>query len=746
MYPHGKHYVEIEQKNIFKDYIHILMGRKWWVIGTFLTIFTLAILYAFTTTPIYRSMTTLQISSDNPSSQVSLDNRMSMLSGFGYLDDFKQTQYQILQSRSLAWRVIKALNLQEHPDFKVILEANPDASETEIENDMKDFFLGKLNVNPVHNSSVVEVSFQSPDKVMAQKVLNSIPDEYMYLSIDRRNESFVLVKKWLDKQLQDMAAKVQEATKKLYEFGQKSDIYTIFENYDPKASGQSQNVIVQKFVDLSALLTKAQAERMEKEAQFNQIKEKGPNAPLIVNHPLLANLRQQLVTQQAKVKAMQKVFRSGHPEMQAERANLAEINGRLQTEVKRLQESVKADFEAANRTEKLLQESFKVQKEEMVKLQANLTDYQILKRDALTNEQLYQALLARVKEANIASTMVPSNIAVIDPAELPNRPYKPNKLLALTLAGMLGLILGSALAFLLENLDDTVKTTDDLERACGLPSLGAVPLLGTKSRFALSRLKKSNSAAMVRYLPSLMRPRQEVADPEDLDLVVYKHPQNPYTEAIRHAQTAIMLSMSGQPPAAIMITSPNPEEGKSSVVSNLALAFALKGAPTVIIDCDLRRPRVHRIFELDPQPGLTNYLTGSATLDEILRSTEIPGLTVIPGGAKPPSPGNLLDSENFKKLLDHLRQEFRHIIVDTPPVLGFTDARIISAKVDGVLLVTKYQSTHKRAAKLAHQLFSQIHAPVMGAILNCIDTSKYSYGGYYHYNYKYYSKYYNEDR
>ncbi|MCL6622948.1 MAG: polysaccharide biosynthesis tyrosine autokinase, partial [Syntrophobacterales bacterium] len=483
-------------------------------------------------------------------------------------------------------------------------------------------------------------------------------------------------------------------------------------------------------------LTKAQAERLAKEAQFKQIKERGPNAPLIVNHPLIAELRKELVAQQAIVSAMQKEFRSGHPKLQAERAKLAEIQGRLQAEIQRLQESVKADFQAAERTEKLLQERFAAQKEEMARLQKNLTNYQILKRDAQTNEQLYQALLSRVKEANIASTMVPSNVAVIDPSELPSKPYKPKKLRDLALAGLVGLIFSLSLALIVERLDDTVKTTDDLERTCNLPSLGMVPLLGTNRGFPWNRLGKSDSSPVESY-PLLKRPGQAITEPH---LVVYKLPQHPGTEAIRHIQTSIMLSRPGQPPSVILITSPNPEEGKSMIASNLALSFALKGHPTLIMDCDLRKPRVHRIFELDAQPGLTNYLTGNATLTEILRSTSIPNLTVIPAGPPAPNPGNLLDSETFKGLLDHLRREFRHIIVDTPPVLGFTDARIISAMVDGILLVTRYLATHKSAAKRAQQLFSQIHAPVMGAVLNAVVFSRFGYESYHYYHYRYYSK------
>jgi capsular exopolysaccharide synthesis family protein len=731
------YYADMSQGGDLREYLHILLKRKWWIIGTFFTIFLLAAVYTFTRTPIFRTTATLQITQDNPGSQVSVDNKLSNLTGYDELEKFQQTQYKIMQSWSLAQRVFQALNLREQPDFKAIKEKNPDLTETQIEEAMVDLLMKKIEVTPVKNSFLVEVAFQSPDKSMAQRVVNAIADEYMYLSIDRRNESFALVRKWLDKQLQEMAGKVQEAQKKLYKFGQQTDIYTL-EDKD--------NVVVQKFIDLSSLLTKSQAEKMAKEAQFQQIKDKGPNAPLIVNHPLVATLRQQLVAQQAKVSSMKKVYRAEHPELMAEQANLAELKGRLQAEVQRLQESVKADYEAANRAEKLLSDSFTDQKGQMAKLQDNLTDFQILKRDAQTNEQLYQAILARVKEANIAGTMVPSNVAVIDPARLPDTPYKPKTMRDLSLAAVLGLTLGIGLAFLMEHLDDSIKSVEDLERSCNLPSLGMLPLLGSNGRMSLGHRERRKKMGVWRYLPGL-RKGHAFAGAEDRDLIVTKHPQSPAAEAIRHTHTAIMLSVSGRPPGTIMVTSPHPNDGKTMVATNLASTFALGGQPTLLIDCDLRKPRIHQIFQLDLQPGLSNYLTGSATLGEILRPTSVPNLSVMTSGTRPPSPGNLLNSKEFKDLLVELRQRFDHIIIDTPPILGFSDGLLISVLTDGVLLVTKHNSTHKSAGRLAHQLLSQVHAPLMGAVLNCFDSHGQAYGGYYyHYHYKYYSKYYDGDK
>jgi polysaccharide biosynthesis transport protein len=720
---------EMDQGTNIHDYFRILAKRKWLVIGTFLTVFLGVALLTFFKTPIFRATAMLQITQDNPGTDVSSDDKLSKITGSSDMEKFQKTQYKILQSESLALRLFKNLQLMDHPDFKFIREQNSNKSEAEIEQLMVTAFLKNLEITPVRDSFLVAVSYESPDRVMAQRVVNVIGSEYMDLAIDRRNESFAHVREWLDKQLREMGGKVQEAQKKLYKFGQKTDIYTL-ENKD--------NVIVQKFIDLSTLLTKAQAEKMAKEAQYKQIKAEGSNAPLIVNNPLVAALRQQMVTQRAKVSGMKKVFREGHPDLQTEMASLEETKTRLDAEVRRTVESVKADYEAASRTEKLLTDSFTAQKEQMAKFQDNLADYQILKQDAETNGQLYQALLSRVKSANIAGTMVQSNVAVIDPGLLPNKPYKPKTLRDLSIAAILGLTLGVGLALLLERLDDSIKSLDDLEKTFNLPSLGIVPLLRSNSRFTLSPQKNSTELSGGCSLPRLYHNLRS-PDPEaDKDLIISQEPCSQASEAISHVYSSLVISASGQPPSAIMVTSPNPGEGKTLLSANLAQAYALNQRQVVLIDGDLRRSRIHKIFQMELQPGLSDYLTGSATLEDVIRATAIPNLSVIPAGTQPLNPINLFHSETFKDLFTELRQQFRHIIIDMPPVLGFADARFVSHSVDGVLLVAKYHFTHKSAGRLAQQLLS--HAPLLGVVLNSVGVHDRPYYNHYKHYYKYYGE------
>jgi succinoglycan biosynthesis transport protein ExoP len=337
----------------------------------------------------------------------------------------------------------------------------------------------------------------------------------------------------------------------------------------------------------------------------------------------------------------------------------------------------------------------------------------------------------------VASTMVAGTVGVIDPPEAPYDPYLPKPLLFVVLSGVMGLFLGVGTAFLVEYMDSSIKTTDDVERVVQLPSLGVVPLC----HYERSKMNNDKIPVGVRNLLSWMRNRDGQNFPlEDLDLMMLKHPRSPMSEAIRHLRTSLMLSVSGGPPEAIVITSPHPREGKSTISINLAIALAQDGHRVVILDCDLRRPRLHEVFHLKNNPGLTSHLTGTATLEAILKPTEVENLFFIPAGPIPPNPAELLNSQAYKNLLQNLRREFHHIIIDTPPTLGFADARVAALQSDGVLLVAKHQSTSREAGKLARQYFTQVNARMLGMVLNQLDTRDLRRHAIY--NQKYYNRYY----
>lgn len=717
----------------FRDYLGILWSRRRWLLGTLAGVLLLTGLFCLVVTPVYRASTVIQITQDNPGARLGDSDPLATIQGGSELSKFQETQNKILASRALAWRLIESLNLAEHPDFYEVSKQEGLSPEKR-KNDLIDLFLKKLEIKPIKDSFLVEVSFLSSDQSLAQKVANALPREYMQLAIDTRNQSFVIVREWLEKQLEQMGQRLQASTRKLFDYSRKADIFVM------EDLGGKDTVLFQKYVELGGLLTKAQSERLAKEAIYRQLKEKGPDASPITNHPLIASLRQEYVAQNAKVASLARIYLPGHPEMQAETAKLNELSSRLTAEVKRLQESARADYEAASRAEKLLSEAFETHKQQLAHLQDSLIDFQMLKRDTQTTEKLYQALLARMGETTVASTMVASNVAVIDPADLPAEPHFPKTLLFLALAGVIGLGGGIGAAFLAEYLDDTLKTSEEAERICHTPTLGVVPMVAPEKALPGPGLKDR----LLAHIPIFRSPFGDMGEKEEgqADLIVVEQPRSPISEAVRHLRTSLMLSASGQPPRTLVITSPNPREGKSTISLNLAASLAQGQRRTIILDCDLRRPRLHQAFKVPSRPGLTNYLTGGATPEEIILPTPVENLWFVPAGPVPPNPAELLHSPRFRTFLAQLQQDYQHILLDTPPVLGFSDARILAALADGVLLVVKHQGTTRDSGRLARQLFAQVRAPLLGLVLNQVHYNGMGRNG--HYSQDFYNQYYSD--
>lgn len=692
------------------EYWYILQKRKWWVMGFSLGIVLLVGLYTFIRTPIFRASAVLQIIQDNPQAFLG-EQRFDIFAALQYdqVNKFYETQYKLLTSRPMAYKLLESLKLAEHPQFQISPEAAQKQTPEQIRGAMADRLLAGLEVKPVKNTFLVEVAYLSADKELAQKIVNAVYREYLRFSMETRQQSYTMIREWLGNELSILAGKVETSQRRMYDHGRANDFLAL---------EGDENVIVKKFVELNRLLTTAQSERMVKEAQFQQIREKGADAPLVINNPLVMKLREEVINNEAKVSSIKKIFGNNYPKLQAENANLAELRSRLNGELTRIQTGIRADYEVALRAENFIREEFNQQKGRVEKLQDNLVQHQILKRDLQTNEQLYQGLLARMKEANVASTMVPSNAAVIEPAELPEIPFSPKKARNLALAILVGLVGGIGLAFVVEYLDDSIKTTEELERVVRLPALGVLPMLSVNGR------ETQNLKQLV-------------------GLATYEKPKSPMGDAIQHVTTALMLSLSEQPPSAIMVTSPSVGDGKTSIAINLASSLAMAGKQVVLLEADLRRPVHHLVFGLPVQPGLSNFLTGSVSLEEIIQPTHIPGLFLIVAGTVPPNPVQLLSSQTFRELHQRLRQRFQHVIVDTPPIIGFADGRAISPLVDGVLLVFKHHVTSREAGRLAAHLLGQVHANILGVVLNMAQAGKFRYGGYYGY-YNYYNKYYKE--
>jgi polysaccharide biosynthesis transport protein len=705
---HVYRYAEEEQGLSFnvKDYFQILIKRKWFILGFLAASVTVAVLINLFSTPIYRATATLKAIKDNDASVVGA--RDPVMPFFRDEDRVIETQFNIMRSRSLAKRVIKAMNIQNHPEFAAKSEPGGNKASSEAyEIDLVDSFLGKLKTDPVRKTDLIRISFDSADQNLAQQVANTIAEEYTQFEIDIKNQSYNHIKKWLEQQLVKLGQKVEGSQRKLYNYGDAGEIL---------GPDDKENIIVQKYVELSGLLTKASSERVAKEAQYKQIKQKGGESAPITGNPLVLDLRKQYAVQAAKVASMRSVYLRDHPKLQAEEANLQILKSRLDHEVQNIRHSVQSDYETARKTENLLTEAVESHKQKVAALQKKLVEYKIMKRDVETNEELYKGLLSRMKEASVASTMVASNLAVIDPAERPLTPFSPRKTKNMAFAILFGLMGGVCLALLVEHFDDSIKTTEEGERVCHLPSLGLIPQIKAQSNL----------------------PQLEGKSP---GLLTHYSPQSVVADAIIGLRTAIMLSAAGSPPAVIMITSPNPQEGKTTMAVSLASSLATAGKKVVLIDADLRKPSVHKAFNMVPLPGLSDVLTGTASYDQVLQSTEIENLSVTTSGPIPPNPVALLESADFKAFVDYLRNEFQHVIIDSPPSLVIPDSRIISPCADSVIMVIKHNQTSRDSAKIALQGLTKVNANLVGFILNQVSMARGNYGAYYYSksNYSYYN-------
>lgn len=708
-----------------RDYWKVILKRKWTIVSfTFIVLLATGVM-TFTMRPIYRSTATIQINKENPQvvdfKEIFSVNTMEM--------DYYQTQYRILESRTLAKRVIHSLKLSEHPEFlpkpqtayqewksKILsffsgLLSSPleetSPAETKKEILLINQFLNRLKIEPIRNSRLVKIHFDSNYPELSAQVANAVATTYMQQNLEIRFITTEKAKEWLTGQLQDLKAKVERADEDLQVFGSKHDIISLDEK---------ENVTLQRLTELNEALTKAESDRIAKEAIYRQIRGKNIDSlPPILENKLISDLKQAFIQLEAQYMKQLETLKPDHPEMARLKKQMEILKARLDGEINKIAAGLKNDYESALKRESLLRQAFEQQKKRVMEMKEKAIQYNILKREADTNRELYKGLLQRMKEAGISAGITASNIQVVDQAELPIKPHKPKKALNLTLAFIVGLFLGMGLAFFFEYLDNSVKTPEDVEQLVRLPFFGLVPGISTERR---KRVERENSYPV--------------------ELITFGHPKSMLSEAYRNIRTSILLSFSGKPPKKIVISSPNPAEGKTTTVINTAIALSQTGARVLIIEADLRKPRIYRIFEQENGIGLSNFLSGNADLESIIRKTEIPNLFCILSGPLPPNPSELLGSCVFKNMIESLGERFDHLVIDAPPILGFADSIILSTSVDGVILVVQGGKTPRETLQRAKDVLSQVNARILGVVINRVNIRRSGYDGYgYYYHYYY---------
>lgn len=724
------------QESTLREYLRVLIKRKWLVIACVAGIFAVVAIASLRQTPIYEAVGQIVVNKAD-SNLITFKDSMPVVDYYDQSD--LDTEVRILQSDLLALQVIRQLNLDKRPEFgghpdqkQPNLVADPLQSDSNRTSALLGGFKGNLRVALIPNTRIIEIHYHSTDPQLAASAVNTLASTYVEQNFKTKFESTMQASDWLSKQLVDLQMKVETSQEKLVRYQKEHEILGIDEK---------QNITTEKLDELNKEMTMAESDRMQKEAVYRQTQSNDPEvvaAAIIADttgggsggagSALLDKLREQQAGLRIQVAELSTQFGPSYPKVLQLNNQLKEIDRQLQSETNKAVDHLRGLYQAALQRETMLRGAFEKQKQEANKLNESAIEYSLLKRDVESNRTLYEGLLEKLKEAGVTAGLRSNNFRIINAARVPTSPSEPNIPRNLAFALVLGMISGVGLAFLLENMDNTVRTPEQAQAISALPSLGMIPL-GSKTNtrgLAGARLALTSSK-------------------EAVEMVTQVRPQSQMAESYRALRTSLLLSNLGAPPKVIMVTSARPQEGKTTTSINTAIVLAQKGVRVLLIDADLRRPSVHKTLGMGPRSGLSNVLTGSATIQEtVTTSPVLPNLSILPAGTPPPNPAELLASSNMRDLLTELREQFDHIVIDTPPTLSVTDAVVLSPRADATILVIRSGQTTKQALRRARDILTQVNAHVAGVLLNAVDLTSPDYYYYYEYQGKY-TEYYQED-
>jgi uncharacterized protein involved in exopolysaccharide biosynthesis/Mrp family chromosome partitioning ATPase len=714
-------------------------------------------------TPIYTASATLQIERQAPRVAPVRDVQEVDASTTFERYDYYETQFQILKSRVLAARVIQALHLEDDPRLapetswissgiaalrarfsrRPRAELEGSGREFGVDGSLIDRYLASLSVTPVKGSRLVTVSFSSRSPALAASVANAHVDQYLESLLEQRSGLAEKAKEILDAELEKARGRLAEAERALNEFRRRSGVVAV--------EGERTDVASSRFEDLNARYTAAQAERIAWESQYRLIESgKEESLPEVVSSKMIQDLKQEVARAEAERAELGRIFEPAYPKMAAAIAREQQLKARLREEIGKIVEGIRSSYLAAKNREEALARSLAEQRQVVLAQKDVGAEYAVLERDVETARSLYNDLLRRVRDLDVAGATQFGNISIVEPAAVPRVPSSPRKLLTLGVTAAASLLAGVLLAFVRERLDSTLKTAEDVERSLGLPTLGIVPSYGA--------VAPRNGRAEAKLLSF-----GGVAAPAagSVDRVVEQAPRSVLAEAYRTIRTALLLSSPDAPPQVLLFTSGAAGEGKTATAINEALALAGAGGRVLLIDADIRKPRLHRVFDVANGVGLSTYLAGFTPLETVIHPVPIGAssgnghdaagtdgvdgvprgrLWVLPSGPVPPNPAELLGSRRMRDTLERLREEHDFIVIDTPPVLPVTDAVVLSAFCDAVILVVKGQKTPARVVAQARDRLARARARVVGVVLNDVDVTGADYRDDYPYAYAYYDR------
>jgi capsular exopolysaccharide synthesis family protein len=722
--------MEMQEKEInLRDYLRIIDKRRYVVLTFLIVVFTLALLRTLTATPLYTAATKVLIerSDTNP-----------LMGGYHYVSydpEFLETQTQIIKSSAVGRKVVKLLSLDETHDAyfpaedgaaslpgrlagwfgqlfetarKVAGVSNPPPEAKQLgEQEQRTarieslarMISGGIDVEPVRESRIVNISFVSPNPEFATLIANSVAEAYIEELLEMRMASAGQTIKWMKAKADEERLKLEKAEQKLQQYMRDQDIVTIEDRVA---------IIPQKMAELSSELTRAETARKEHEALYAKVRDASPaeaeTIPAVSGNPTVQSLRDQIIKAEQHIMELSKKYGPKHPVMKRARGDLNTLRGKKAQEIRRVVRSIKNEYDLARTKEEELHALLSRTKQEATNTNEKFIQYNILKREVEANRLLYDTLVQRMKEQSVTEQKQTVDVWVVEKAAPPRAPSAPNKMRNLLLAVVIGLFGGVGLAFFLEYLDHSVKTAEDAEERLRKPVLGMVPLL-----------KDGNT---------------------DIEKIVKEAPGSVPAENYKAIRTSVLLSSAEKPPQSILVTSMAPEDGKTATAVNLAAAIAQSEKKVLLIDADLRRPRIHRIFGLVNQRGLSSYLAGASEM-KILSKSSVNNLNILTAGPVPPNPSELLSSYRMGDLLRNVLKQYDFVLLDSPPIMTVTDSLVLSKIVEGTIMVVRSgRSTYDTVARGIKSL-QDLNAHLLGLVINGLDIKKraYYYDKYYAYGY-----------
>jgi succinoglycan biosynthesis transport protein ExoP len=695
-----------------KHALRALLRRRWLIVATFLPIFGAVALYTLRQPKVYEAATSIIIEVAAPhilDGQVQ-DVSDSASSGYWWSREYTETQFKVITSRAVATRVVEKLGLDRDPSFLGVAGiADPKKREDVMRGiDAAALVQARISVIPVKDSRLARIVVEDSSPQRAALLANEVADAYIAETLALRLKTSESANRWLEDRLSELEQTSKHSEIAVYDFKKDADMLTT--SLEDRQSMVSQRLnsyngaLTEVRTRIAGLRAKVQAIRgLRASVDDSTNPEWSPLLSSATETSIVSQLRLRYFTEKNDCSALRERYLSEHPKIVACEERLKSARLDLLAELGNIVRSAEAEQSEAETRDKNLSELFDAAKAEAFEVNKKQIEFDRLKREADNNQRLYDMVLKRLKDTELSGMLRTSNARILDSARPITTPIRPKVQSSLLLGFLLALVGSGGLALLLEHLDNTVKSQTDVEERLGVPFLGFVPRLST--------------------------PKTEPNTHQEL--FVFRNPKSSIAEACRAIRTNLLFMTPDRPLRTMLVTSSGPREGKSTTVINTGITMAQSGSRVLLVDTDMRRPRLHKAFGVPNEIGVSSVIVGEATLGEIVKSTEVPNLFVAPCGPIPPNPAELFHAKAFQDLIDAALERFDRVIFDSPPVNAVADPLVLSTRVDGVLLVFRASETQRALAQRAVRALRAVQAKLLGGIVNDVDIDDSRYGSYY---------------